>query len=313
MAANRLIWLALLLTGGLEHALINLFNIELVIAYKPLFIYVLSVCLAISLFYRFISHEKALFMLGECIAQILLASFVVLTAAAMGARMGLPLADSWLLTFDNTIGFDWPDHARWLSQQPAWLGEFFRFCYNSYAAQLAILIPVIFFYRHSDYGQRVAMMFYISGMIAALFATLFPAQGVYMHLGLDPSSFSPVPPAAPLLHAQAFAAMREGGMQLVFPSLGIGTFPALHAILAVMLIYASMPLTRVRWLVITLNICMVIATLFHGGHYLVDVIMGLVIAFIGIYWAEHILPPRSQEFSPALNQVAIAGETSPLV
>lgn len=312
MAANRLIWLALLLTGGVEYALINLFNIELVIAYKPLFIYLLSVCAAISLFYRFAIHEKTLFMLGECIAQTLGACMVVLLAAAMGARMNLPLADDWLLAADNFIGFDWPAHARWLSQQPQWLGEALRFCYNSYGAQLALLIPLLFFSHHSDYGQRIVMMFYISGMVAALFATLLPAQGVLLHLGLASGTFTPVPPAAPLLHAEAFAAMREGAMTLVFPSLGIGTFPALHAILAVMLIYASMPFRRLRWAVIPLNLVMIVATLFHGGHYLLDILMGLVCAYIGVYWAERILPPRSQAFSAALNQVAIPGETSPL-
>ncbi|NBO18106.1 MAG: phosphatase PAP2 family protein [Proteobacteria bacterium] len=312
MAANRLIWLALILTGGVEYALLNLFNIELVIQYKPLFIYLLCVCAAISLFYRFVIHEKALFLLGECIAQIVGSIFVVLLAASMGARMEMPLADDWLLAADHFIGFEWPAHARWLAAQPAWLGEFFRFCYNSYGAQIALLIPLIFFFHHSDYGQRVVMMFYISGMLAALCSTLLPAEGVFMHLGIDPAALTPVVPAAPILHSVGFYNMRHGDMTLIFPSLGLGTFPSLHAIMAVMMIYASIPLERIRWPVIALNICMVIATLFHGGHYLVDVIMGLVIAFTGIYWAERILPPRSQAFSPALNQVAIEGETSPL-
>lgn len=311
MAANRLIWLCLVVAIGIDLAMLSFLQLTLVIAYKPLFIYLFSVCAGISLFYRYVVHEKALFMLGECIAQIILASFVMMVTASLGTRLGLPLADSGLNAVDHFIGFAWQEHARWLAESPEWLNRFFKFCYDSYGAQLALLVPVLFFYHHSDYGQRLALMFLFAGLIASLLATLAPAAGAYAYLSIVPETLA-IQPSAPLVHMEGFIAMREGqGDRITYPSVSFGTFPSLHAILAVMLVYASIPLERLRWLVIALNICMSIATLYHGGDYLISVVVGIVVGFLSIYWAERVLPPRSQAYSNVLNQVATETEKWP--
>lgn len=312
MAACRMIWMILIVGVGCSMAIMDFWDVKLHIAYKPLFIYLLAVCAGVSLFYRFVAHEKAIFMLGESIAQLLLASFVLLVAAAMGAHLKFPLADDALSAVDTILGFSWPAHAAWFAQHPAWIGEALRFAYSSYGAQIAVLIPMLFFYHHSDHGQRMVLMFMFSGLLAALLATCFPAEGPVLHYGLDHEQFLPVPPAAPLVHAKYFTAMRAGESTVVFPAIAIGSFPSLHAILGVMLAYASVPLRRTRWVILPLNVALVIATPYHSGDYLIDIILGIVLGFTGIYWAESVLPPRSEASSPILNQLATETEKEPL-
>lgn len=312
MAANRLIWMSLVIACGLIVTISSFLDIAIQINYKPLFIYLFTVCALTAGIYRYIRQEKAIFMLGESIAQLLIASFVILSLAALGARIPIPLADQALYDLDQFIGFDWHNYAALLAIKDSWTYGVFKFCYQSYGAQLSILLPMIFFYQHSDYGQRAVMMFLVAGIGAAILSTLMPAEGVYTYLHLDPNALEQTPPSAPLVHHKSFHDMRDATSNIIYyPAIAMGTFPSMHAILAIMLIYISVPLTRLRWCVIPFNIMMIIATPYHGGHYLTDVIAGIILAFIGIYVAESILPPRSEASSTILNQLGTHARTQP--
>ncbi|MBY0407573.1 MAG: phosphatase PAP2 family protein, partial [Rickettsiales bacterium] len=312
MAANRLIWMALMVTCGIDLAIINFAQLSLVVAYAPVFVYIFATCALISLLYRYVMHEKALFMFGETLAQTICTSFVIMITVLLGARLGLPLTDDVLVKIDRFLGFDWYAHAEWLAEQPGWFNEFLKFCYQSYGMQAVILIPALFIRGHSDQGQRFVMVFFITGMITALFATLLPAEAMFIHFHVDPSLYPNMEPAAALLHERELNAMRNATTSvLVYPGMGIVTFPSFHTVMAIILMYASIPLPLMRLWAIPVNLGMIFSTPFHGGHYLIDVVAGLVIGFFGVYFAENILPPRSQEAGVFLNQLGSEADTSP--
>ncbi len=314
MAANRLIWLVLMVTAGLDMAIINFAQLQIVIAYAPVFIYIFAICAIISLCYRFVIQEKALFLFGETVAQTICASFVIMISILIGARANLPLADETLLRIDHFLGFDWYAHARWINEQPDWLNSFLRFCYQSYGMQAIILIPALFIRGHSDQGQRFVMTFYITGMITAVIATLIPAEAMYIHYNIDPSSFGHVEPAAALLHAPELMAMRNHTTNvLIYPGMGLVTFPSFHTTMAIILIYASIPLPLMRLWALPVNLGMILATPYHGGHYLIDLVAGFVIGFFGVWCAETILPPRSQASGLFLSQLGTEAEKLPSV
>ena len=312
IAANKLIWLTLIIIAGIDLALVNFSEIRIVVAYAPVFSYIFITCALISLTYRYVLREKALFMFGETIAQTICSSFVIMITLLLGARLNLPLTDDTLFKIDHFLGFDWNAHAAWLNDQPNWFNEFLKFCYQSYGLQAVILIPILFIRGHSDQGQRFVMVFLITGMITALLATLIPAEAMYLHYHIDPTMFKHVEPAASILHEPELMAMRNRTSDvLVYPGMGIVTFPSFHTVMAIILIYVSVPLPLMRLWAIPVNLGMIIATPFHGGHYLIDVIAGSLIGFFGVYCAEAILPPRSQEAGLFLNQLAKNTETDP--
>lgn len=312
IAANRLIWMALIVAAGLDLAIVNFAEIHIVVAYAPVFAYIFLTCGLISLTYRYVLHEKALFMFGETIAQTICASFVIMVTILLGARLGLPLADDSLMKIDHFLGFDWYAHAQWLNDQPAWFNEFLKFCYQSYGLQAVILIPALFIRGHSDQGQRFVMVFFITGMITAFLASVIPAEAMYLHFHVDPTIYTHLEPAASILHEPELMAMRNRTSDvLVYPGMGLVTFPSFHTVMAIILIYASIPLPLMRLWAIPVNLGMIISTPFHGGHYLIDVMAGFIIGFVGVYCAETILPPRSQASGLFLNQLGTDTESSP--
>lgn len=311
MAANRLIWFVLIITIGFLMAVINFLELKLTVPYTPVFLYLFATCALISFVYRFVVHEKALFLFGETIAQTICSSFCIMMTLLLGARLDLPMIDDGLLAIDRFLGFDWRGHAQWLMQQPRWFNDFLRFCYQSYGMQAVILIPILFIRNHSDYAQRFVMAFYITGMMTAVIATFLPAEAMFAHFNIQPEEYPGLEAAAARLHLPELTAMRSHATdELLYPGMGIVTFPSFHTVMAVLLIYVSIPFRLVRWIAIPINIGMVVSTPYHGGHYLIDVIAGLVIAFIGIYLAERILPPRSQASGIFLTQLGNAADTA---
>ncbi len=312
MAANRLIWLALTITCGLDLAVVNFAQLDIVIAYLPVFIYIFVTCALISLAYRFAIHEKALFMFGETIAQTICASFVIMITVLLGARLNLPMWDDTLFKIDHFLGFDWRAHAAWLNDAPHWFNETLKFAYQSYGMQAVILVPALFIRGHSDQGQRFVMVFFIAGMITAILASFIPAEAMFLHFHIDPSAYPNIEPAAALLHEPELLAMRNRTTDvLLYPGMGIVTFPSFHTAMAIILMYASIPLPLMRLWAIPLNLAMIISTPFNGGHYLIDVIAGLIIGFYAVYCAERILPPRSQAAGMFLAQLGNDADNAP--
>ena len=78
--------------------------------------------------------------------------------------------------------------------------------------------------------------------------------------------------------------------QMPFEMKGLVTFPSFHAALALLLVYASLPLRGVVVVSYVINMLMLVSTPANGGHYLVDVLSGLAIAWHSIAVAKRILP-----------------------
>ena len=112
-------------------------------------------------------------------------------------------------------------------------------------------------------------------------------MGAYIYYNIDMTQFGNLHPAAARIHEQSLVGMRDHSIVILpFTFQGLVTFPSFHSALALLFIYASMP---IRWLVIIaipLNMLMVLATPVDGGHYLMDVLAGIMIALVAVYATE---------------------------
>ena len=73
---------------------------------------------------------------------------------------------------------------------------------------------------------------------------------------------------------------------------GIITFPSLHAALVLIVTVALWPIPVLRWLGLAINTLMLVSIPVDGGHYFIDVLAGLAIA-----WASLLAAKRIAEFA----------------
>ena len=158
---------------------------------------------------------------------------------------------------------------------------------NFLAAPLVIIIL-------SLVGQCRLQMFVIAGQISALacstIAALMPAVDAYIYLAINTRvAFPWVPPTA-TSHLAHVVQLRSNAPVIPLDSLeGIITFPSFHAALGVLFVWAFWRTPVVRWIAVGVNVANIAATPVSGGHYFVDALAGLLVAFGSIVTTKGIV------------------------
>jgi membrane-associated phospholipid phosphatase len=250
---------------------------------------VLSVCLAVSGFYRFVRRDDGIFLFAQAGCQIIAGTLALAVFSYVGARLAFPLYDGTYVAIDARVGFHWRDWVLALDRNPS-LAQVLWWIYRSCEAQLLLLLPLLFLRGHSGHVQRFLVAFLYSAGVVTVLATLFPAAGGYDFFGLVPSGLSNIDVAFGQQHLHDLMALRAHEMtQLPLEMKGLVTFPSFHATLAVLLIYLGWPIALLRMPLVLVNTLMVVSTIACGGHYLVDVAGGLAIAWHSLWLARRSL------------------------
>jgi membrane-associated phospholipid phosphatase len=217
---------------------------------------------------------------GAIFCQILL---------CIGASLAFPLVDKQLIAFDHLLGFDWRKYFTWLSQQPL-LVHWLDIAYNLMVVEMGVVMCVLCMYRRFRDSERFVMAYLISLVITAVVATLWASVGAYVYYDLSPGDFGLNPPAG-RIHEKDLLALRN--LELTyFPIVmkGIVSFPSFHTATATLLLWASWPIRWIRLPSLVLNISMIVSTLVGGGHWLADVVGGILVAMLGLVIARKLLP-----------------------
>ncbi|ASW00543.1 phosphatase PAP2 family protein [Paraburkholderia aromaticivorans] len=208
-----------------------------------------------------------------------------------------PLASNAFIAADAALGFHWPDTYRWVQAHP-WLHMALATAYTSGAYQLFIIPVILAVTRNTqDYAEFV-LQFMASATLVILISVPFPAESAFVHFGIhDPDTASTV---------SDFALFRNGHARTLNLSFvqGLVSFPSLHTILALCFAYALRHVRYVFPIAIALNALMIVSTLTQGGHYLADVLSGLI-AGAGVIWlvrqvAFRVAEPVADQAPPAV-------------
>lgn len=175
-----------------------------------------------------------------------------------------PLADDAFLRADAALGFDWDKYSTWLAQHPTLEGVF-DCAYSSTGVQLFTLFFVHCMRSDDDGNGEFIWCFMITLLIVLAVALPFPALGYAGKIGQQ--------------HIDELVAARNG---MVSGINGIVTFPSFHAAVGVLFVYSVRAIKPLLVIAVPLNALLILSTPPHGGHYLVDVIAGLVIAGVTI-------------------------------
>lgn len=195
--------------------------------------------------------------------------------AAILATADRPLADETLRRADWVLfGFDRAALAQFKADH-GWFRGVSGWIYLSFGATPHLLFAALFLSGRARLGWTVMTAAALTLAAVIALSWLLPAYGV---------------PPYPYKFAEVLDGLRAGTLRRLDASLitGIVTFPSLHAADAVVLAWGYAKLGRIGWPLVAVNVLMVGSAVVTGGHYLVDVVAGGVIAGAAIWAAVRV-------------------------
>jgi membrane-associated phospholipid phosphatase len=213
------------------------------------------------------SLAKALLVIGQL--QVITFLAFLLTYAASDVHS--PYRDAELNSIDRWFGFDRVAFLEFLRPYSNILA-ILKGVYHSMGVQCLLLPLILILSGNLIRLQKYVLAFGLSLIATSFVASLVPAVSAKVFIDLQP-------------HAAAYfpiiEALRDGSLRHISPATfeGLITFPSFHTTCAILFMWAGWELQLGRYVFVPINLLMIIATPIHGGHYLIDVVGGTVVAF----------------------------------
>lgn len=219
---------------------------------------------------------------AAAIALLQMTLFTILgvtLAYLLAARAG-PLWDADLAAADARLGIVWPTVLHAADRLPSPLLMLGGVAYHSLALQMVACILALAWAGQVARLRLMVAAALLAGVVTILASGLVPAFGNLF----APEAYRRLWPSVAWLERDLIAGLRDGSLRQLDLSqlMGIVSFPSYHATLPVILLWsirhmrgAAVP--AAMWVVLT-----VAATPLFGGHYVVDVIAGLLLALVAI-------------------------------
>ena len=210
-----------------------------------------------------------------------------MTFSYLSVSLPLPLRDAELAAIDRALGFDWREFLTVANAHPV-IAQMLRAAYRSSGPQLVLLLIFLSVTRRRDRLVEFLAIFAMSLLLTMVGMTLVPAEGAYAFFAPMPAQFSNFGPDSGMWHHATFVALRTQAAPVLdfADAQGLVTFPSFHTILAIITSYAVRDIRYVAVPTATLNLVVVVSTLPEGGHYLIDLIAGGLIAVFVIFVAR---------------------------
>jgi membrane-associated phospholipid phosphatase len=214
--------------------------------------------------------------------------FGVVLAYALAANSGT-LWDARLAAADRAMGFNWPVVLSLLDRFPPviWL---LGLAYHSLTLQMIVVIIALSGWGEFDTLRTTVCAAIMSGFVTILISGVMPAMGNLF----EPSHYLHLWPSVAWLERGLISGLRDGSQRVLDLTMlmGIVSFPSFHATLAAIFIWAFRAMPRLAlpggaWAILT-----ILATPVFGGHYGVDVVMGLILAPPAILAAGRLTRPK---------------------
>ena len=234
-----------------------------------------------------ILHRLWALVMTTALAAIL--SLNLQTFSHLALMTDLPFVDETLLSWDKSLGFDWLAYSKFMTASPSVFHVLF-FAYNSLTFLSLKVLAVCFVVLQMN--KRCVELFFLmlTGLVCACIGVFFPSHGTLFTLA-DPELISRMGIGNASSMVAELEAYRGNGSVWVDPlqMQGLVSFPSFHTCMAITAAWCS----RGRWFTLlpgcTLASTILVGTPIFGGHYLVDVFGGAVIALFFIWiWTAHV-------------------------
>jgi len=222
-------------------------------------------------------------LMMEALAFTIALSLLVAVGSYLAISQGYPLADDFLSKADEVLGFDGRGLIRYIDGIPA-LARALMLAYTSFALQVLLLPVLLILSGRPQHGLGLVFGFGLVCIGASTISVWFPAAAAYVTYGIESSSLNAVDAHFGYQFLEEFHAVRErAAFVLSMDKLqGLLTFPSVHTATAVLCIAFTFGTGWLRYPFLLLNALMAFSTLTHGGHYLVDVLAGGLLALAAV-------------------------------
>lgn len=201
-------------------------------------------------------------------------------------RTAMPLADAQLESLDLAFGFHWASYMAWIDGHYL-LERALWYAYISFAPQL-LVVPLLL--GATGQFRRAYMFIFGYFVICAVSCTIsiwFPALGYFESYSMTEADFDNVTGYLAYTFLEAFHDVRSNAdfVLSMDNAHGIITFPSIHAGIACLCGWAMWRTPVLKWGFLVLNILMLVSAISHGGHYMVDLPAGALVAIFTIWGA----------------------------
>jgi hypothetical protein len=215
--------------------------------------------------------------------------------AVMGAVASYPIAtmtsgfhDAALQRIDAMLHFDWLAWYRLVAATPI-LQSLGLVAYRSIYLTPAILLATFAFTGDRVAAHRFLATFWLTAVGTLILYIFMPAIGPFSYLWHHSIAYMPESEQwqqglIPALRAHTERVVDLGHLR------GIVSAPSFHAAAATLYINAAWRLPRLRWPVLGVNIAMLLSTPVEGTHYLIDILLGTIVAMAAIATLHRLMP-----------------------
>ncbi|MCE4061957.1 phosphatase PAP2 family protein [Pandoraea sputorum] len=203
----------------------------------------------------------------------------------LSVAAGFDVVDDLLNKSDAALGFRWPLAYDFFTRHE-WLNAVLSTAYQSYKFQVGGILLLLSLTKNVEDLAEYLLLFVVVAVVTIAIATLIPATNPYYYFGI--ASVEDVTPWS------QFYGLRDGSLIDIdlANSQGIVSFPSLHTAHAIVFAYVLRHIKYLNVTAICVNVIMIVSALPFGGHYLVDVLAGLMLGLGTILlwrrWSLHI-------------------------
>lgn len=265
-------------------------------------------CVAASFYYSRVRNEPAFGAIFAATAFLIafpaaccLLSYLALTIAG-------PRIDAQLAVIDRSIGVSWPAIMAFAANHPL-LTAVLSAAYQSIIPQTLVLVLLLGWRRNeaSLYGLCLAIA--IGATVTIAVWTAFPGFGAYSVYHLSPAVAAKLNLVENVDYGQQLNDLLKNGPGFISPRdlRGLIGFPSYHTVQAIVLAWYAREIPYVRWGSLQLNALMIAATPIHGGHHVVDIAGGALVAVAAIAAADALVRRLGTSKGPVATGTTVAG------
>jgi hypothetical protein len=212
-------------------------------------------------------------------ADLIAFGLVFGAASYLAAAAHRPMRAAEFAAADHFLGFDWQAYVAFVRATPV-LSGLLHFGYTTMVAQLGLIVVAFALLGRFEWLRIAVDAFGLMALTAILFSGLFPAVDADVYFGAALPQMTPHGWIAGLQRVQDFLNLRDGYLvQIpVIDTTGIVTFPSFHTMCGFLFAAAFAQIRLLRWPAVALNGLLIAATPVEGGHYFIDLIVGLGLA-----------------------------------
>lgn len=249
-----------------------------------------SICVAGAYFYGQVRNEPTFSAMLAATAFLMVFPAACCLTSYLAVTIAGPRIDLSLLAIDRALGISWPaimdfagDH-RLLSDA---LGK----AYESIVPQTLLLVLLLGWMRKPDQLYGLCLAIAGGATLTLAFWTAFPSFGAYSVYHLPLATQAKLSLVEGVDYGQQLTTLLKNGPGFIEPRdlRGIIGFPSYHTVQAIVLAWYARKLPYVGWAFVLLNIAVVAATPFHGGHHVVDIAGGALVAALAIILADRLV------------------------